>query len=154
MFKSEQYRARAAEYGDLAKQAAVPSETKDFHKLQQSFTTLAQNEEWLANNYERTVHAADNRNSGSTLAEEEEHVLRCLGAAVIMQWNAIPTKLQRELFDTASSMGSALNTAPLRQQIARFLHKHKDEPAHANTHRQVSSAHDHSRAEKRDIAEL
>ena len=129
MFKSEQYRARAAEYGDLAKQAAVPSETKDFHKLQQSFTTLAQNEEWLANNYERTVHAADNRNSGSTLAEEEEHVLRCLGAAVIMQWNTLPTRLQKELFDNASSTGELLQSDVLKGQIARFLHNHKDDAA-------------------------
>jgi len=61
-----------------------------------------------------------------TLAEEEEHVLRCLGAAVIMQWNALPRDLQKELFDSASSMGSLLLTEELRGQIARFLHKHKD----------------------------
>ena len=52
---------------------------------------------------------------------------RCLGAAVIMQWNTIPTKLQRELFDTAGSLGDVLKSAALRGQIARFLHDHKDE---------------------------
>ncbi|MGB8639253.1 MAG: hypothetical protein WCD30_14125, partial [Pseudolabrys sp.] len=57
----------------------------------------------------------------------EEHILRCLGAAVIMQWNTIPTKLQRELFDTAGSLGDVLKTSELRGQIARFLHDHKDE---------------------------
>jgi hypothetical protein len=67
-----------------------------------------------------------------TLAAEEEHVLRCLGASVIMQWNTIPTKLQRELFDTAGSMGELLATAELRGQIARFLHKHKDDDAGAS----------------------
>jgi hypothetical protein len=44
-----------------------------------------------------------------------------------MQWSTMPTKLQRELFDTASSMGELLQTAELRRQIARFLHEHKDE---------------------------
>jgi hypothetical protein len=54
------------------------------------------------------------------LAAEEEHVLRCLGAAVIMQWNTLPTSLQREIFDTAGSVGEVLETALLRGQIARF----------------------------------
>ena len=63
----------------------------------------------------------------ATVAKTEERILRCLGAAVIMQWNTIPTKLQRELFDTAGSMGDVLKSAALRAQIARFLHSHKDE---------------------------
>jgi hypothetical protein len=40
-----------------------------------------------------------------------------------MQWNTIPTKLQRELFDTAGSMGDVFKSVELRGQIARFLHK-------------------------------
>jgi hypothetical protein len=47
--------------------------------------------------------------------------------AVIMQWNTIPAQLQRELFDTAGSMGELLRTSELRGQIARFLHHHKDD---------------------------
>jgi hypothetical protein len=66
-----------------------------------------------------------------TIAEndEEDRILRCLGAAVITRWNTIPTKLRRELFDNASSMGELLQTDPLKGQIARFLHKHKDDAA-------------------------
>jgi hypothetical protein len=60
--------------------------------------------------------------------DEEDQILRCLGAAVITRWNTIPTKLQRELFDNASSMGDLLQTDLLKGQIARFLHKHKDDP--------------------------
>jgi len=48
-------------------------------------------------------------------------------AAIIMQWNALPTSLQREIFDTAGSVGKLWETAVLRVQIARFLHKHKNE---------------------------
>ena len=44
-----------------------------------------------------------------------------------MQWNTIPRKLQRELFDTAGSLGDVLQTAALRGQIARFLHDHKND---------------------------
>jgi hypothetical protein len=41
----------------------------------------------------------------TSLAKEEEHILRCLGAAVIMQWDDLPTAIQRELFEHAISMG-------------------------------------------------
>jgi hypothetical protein len=44
-----------------------------------------------------------------------------------MQWNALPTALQREIFDTAGSASELLETAALRAQIARFLHKHKND---------------------------
>jgi hypothetical protein len=60
------------------------------------------------------------------LATEEGHILRCLGAALIMEWNTLPTGLQRDLFDDASSKGELLDTATLRGQIARFLRKHTD----------------------------
>jgi hypothetical protein len=44
-----------------------------------------------------------------------------------MQWNNIPKKLQRELFDNAGSMDDLLSTKDLRGKVARFLHKHKDD---------------------------
>ena len=62
----------------------------------------------------------------TTLASEDQ-VLRCLGAALIMQWNTLPAKLQRELFDDAGDMGELLDTSALRGQIARFLHSHKND---------------------------
>lgn len=61
------------------------------------------------------------------LAADEEKILRCLGAAVIMRWSTLPTKLQRELFDKAASMDERVDAAPLRGQIARLLHRRKDE---------------------------
>jgi hypothetical protein len=96
--------------------------------LEQTFTTLADNEQWLAENHDKTVHTStdDIPADALALAAQEEHVLRCLGAALIMQWNTLPQKLQRELFDNASSMGELLDTVSLRGQIARFLHSHKD----------------------------
>jgi len=127
MFSSKRYRAKAAEYVDLGKQTAAPNEIREFRDRERSFTALAENEEWLENNFHNILHVPVNDgHDANALAAEEEHVLRCLGAAVIMQWNNIPKTLQRELFDTAGSMGDLLDTKALRAQIARFLHKHKD----------------------------
>lgn len=128
MFTPKQYRAKATEYAQLVQTTNIPEEAREFRKREQSYAALASNEEWLANNFEKTLHQSDqDREEGDALAETEEQILRCLGAAVIMQWNTIPQKLQRELFDNAGSMGQLLQTSTLRGQIARFLHKHKDD---------------------------
>ena len=128
MFKSQQHRAKAAEYGELIKHSSDQGESHKLQELQERHAELADNEQELADNYESAVNVAEpDRARGAALAAEEEHVLRCLGAAVIMQWNALPNTLQREIFDTAGSVGKLLETAALRGQIARFLHKHNHE---------------------------
>jgi len=133
MFTSQKYRAKADECGELVKTSIDPNQRRDLRKLKQSFIVLADNEEWLADNHQSAIHAPEQDPNGATLAEEEEHILRCLGAALIMQWNTLPTKLRRELFDNAGSMGELLETAALRGQIARFLHRHKNEEDTAAT---------------------
>ena len=66
------------------------------------------------------------RENRAALIQEEEHILHCLGVAVIMRWNSLPTEVQRELFASAASLSEPLHTAELKGQIARFLHSHKD----------------------------
>ena len=136
MFAAEQFRAKAAESAESAKNTDVPSEIRKFQASRENFRLLAQNEDWLADNFDKMIRSQDvpsqddlvgERLDRRSVAEVEEHILRCLGAAVIMQWNTIPTKLRRELFDTAGSLGAVPQTAALRGQIARFLHNHKDE---------------------------
>jgi len=154
MSTPDQYRAKAAEFTDLARVGNAPDEVREFQKLERSFTALADNEQWLADNYGKAVHAPahlsvseevegvnaparprvdEEAEEGHALERpriseeaEGEHILRCLGAALIIQWNTLPTKLQREHFDNAGAMGELLDTATLRGQIARFLHKRKD----------------------------
>jgi hypothetical protein len=63
----------------------------------------------------------------TALTEKEQHILRCLGAAVIMQWNDLTTDTQRELFEAAVSMSEPRTKFERKQQIARFLHTHKDD---------------------------
>ena len=62
----------------------------------------------------------------AALVEEEEHIPQCLGAAVLTRWNNLPTEVQRELFASAVWVSEPLYTAGLKEQIARFLHSHKD----------------------------
>ena len=96
--------------------------------MEDHIVSLADNEQGLADAYNDAVHIAEQDQSrGAALDAEEQHVLRCLGVAVIMEWNTLPTLLQREIFDAAGSVGKLLETAALRGQIARFLHKHKNE---------------------------
>ena len=154
MSTPDQYRAKAAEFTELARAGSAPDEVREFQQLERSFTTLADNEQWLADNHDKAVHAPAHLGVSEEVEEvntsarprvdeeaeevhalerpriseeaEGEHILRCLGAALIMQWNKLPTKLQRELFDNAGAMGELLDTATLRGQVARFLHKRKD----------------------------
>jgi hypothetical protein len=132
MFKSQQYRAKATEFGELVKTSTSLEESREFQKLERRFASLADNEQVLADDHKSAVHASNRDQSrGAVLAVEEEYVLRCLGAALIMQWNNLPTTLQRELFDTAGSVGKLPETGALRGQIARFLHKHKHDGAYS-----------------------
>jgi hypothetical protein len=133
MFTAQQYRAKAAEFtGFLTDIPRSPAEMSEFRDLAQTYTTLADNEEWMAIHIDQTIHRRKMDDNRTELVEEEEKILRCLGAAVLMRWNTVPTKLQRELFDCASIIGDLLQTTPLKGQIARFLHDHKDDQQNSN----------------------
>lgn len=124
MFTPDKFRAKAAEYAERVKCSTVPSETRDFQALEQRFTALANNEQWLADKYDKTLHGPNAEAPADfTIADDEDLMLRCLGAAVVMQWGSLPTKLKRELFDNATAVGELSETAARRGMIARFLHK-------------------------------
>jgi hypothetical protein len=122
MFTTEQYRAKAAEFrAFLTNTPRSPNETREFCDLEQIYTTLAENEEWMGVHIDRTVQRRKNYDNRTALVEEEDQILKCLGAAVLMRWNRLPTKLQRELFDCASTIGDLQQTTALKGRIARFL---------------------------------
>jgi hypothetical protein len=56
---SEQYRAKAAEYIELVKTANTAKDVCEFQKLEQSFTGLADNEQWVTDHYDQILHAAE-----------------------------------------------------------------------------------------------
>jgi hypothetical protein len=126
MFIAKQYRAKAAEYTELLKATSMPAETREFRKLEQSYLTLAENEEWMANNLEKidSPGADQNLYGDAIVAQQGKHTLGCDGGDVATQSTAIPTRIE-QLFEDAGSMGGLFQTATLRGQIARFLHKHK-----------------------------
>jgi hypothetical protein len=129
MFTAEQFRAKAAEFRAFLTKAPRRSanEASELRDLEQIYTTLAENEEWMAGHIDKTIERRKNWDSRTALAEEEQQILQRLGAAVLMRWNTVPTKLQRELFDCASTIGDLQQATPLRGQIARFLHNHKND---------------------------
>jgi hypothetical protein len=134
LFTSKQYLAKAVEYGDLAKASVGSAKINEFQELEARFSmlaVLADNDELLRE--ENAVCRTQQDDTHRTTLASEDQVLRCLGAALIMQWNTLPAKLQRELFEAAGDMGELLDTSALRGQIARFLHTHKNDEATAVT---------------------
>jgi hypothetical protein len=142
MFTVQQYRSKARVYEMLLKTACSPTETAEYRDLQQSYTSLADNLDWLAANAGRTVPGQPNVERRKRAAEraerlearhaEQENILRSLGAAVILTWNTIPTQLQRALFEAASSIQDE-RRAPLKGVLAQFLHDHKNDAQRAVT---------------------
>jgi hypothetical protein len=132
VFTPKQYREKAARYTELARHGNTPDEVREFQTHERSLTMLADNEQWLIDNNDKLANNLDemapvlssSETSKATLAAEEGRILQCLGAALIMEWNMLPTGLQRDLFDDAGSKGELLDTAAPRGKIARFLRKH------------------------------
>jgi hypothetical protein len=62
MFSAEKYRAKAAEFRALLTSMPLSSnETSEFRNLKHTYTTLAENEEWMAVNHGKTVQRGENR---------------------------------------------------------------------------------------------
>lgn len=56
----------------------------------------------------------------------DEPLLRRLGAAVVGEWNNLPTPLQRAVYERAVAVGAAPGgDAAMKRRMARFLHDHK-----------------------------
>lgn len=94
MFRPEKYHEKALEYDESVKTSNRAYQQNAFQRLEYTFAALAENEQWLAGNRQNTVEMADLAPCvRATLAEDEEFILLCLGAASIMQWNTVPAKL-------------------------------------------------------------
>ncbi len=59
MFTAKQYRAKATEYSKLARTAKGPNELREFQALERSFAELANNAQWVSENRDKLVHAAE-----------------------------------------------------------------------------------------------
>ena len=84
MFSPGQYRAKAAEFTGLLTHASrSPNETRELRNLEQTYTTLAENEEWMSNNIDKTIQRREDVENRTAPVEKEEQILKCLGAAVM-----------------------------------------------------------------------
>ena len=94
MITATQYRAKAAEYTELLKAARLPAETHEFRKREQSYLTLAENEEWMADNPAKmdSRGADENWYGEAILAQQGKHPIGCREADVATQSIAAPTR--------------------------------------------------------------
>jgi hypothetical protein len=101
MFAPKQYRAKADEYTDLAKATHNPAEVLEFEALRRSFTTLADNEQWLADNYGHTLRAghAEGTAVASTMDMRGQSAdVRSFGVpARLRNQTPLPTELNADL---------------------------------------------------------
>ena len=81
MFTAKQFRAKAAESAESLKHTNVPSEIRELQRSRQSFSALAENEDWLANNFDKIIDSqgipsqdddAEKPTARGTVAENEE----------------------------------------------------------------------------------
>ena len=124
MFTAKKFREKAAKSAESLKHTDVPSEIRKLERSKAKLLCVGgkrglagdqfRQDHPRASNTACTMTAPERLWRTWTDADVEERILRCLGAAVIMQWNTIPTKLQRELFDTAGSVGDVLKSSELR----------------------------------------
>jgi hypothetical protein len=123
MSTAQQYRVKAAEYAALADRAPSPSEARELRALERNSTSLAANQEWLAAN---AVYAGPASAEADRGPREDERILRCLGAAVVMRWHTLPKKIRRELLEHANSIEDQPSTE-LAAQTARFRADQEDD---------------------------
>src|SRR5258708_15939240 len=102
MFTAKQYRAKAAEYTELLKAASLPAEIREFRGLERSYLTLAENEEWMADNLEKINRpgADENWYGDAILAQQGKDTLGCHGPAVATHSPPIPTNIHHLSNDT------------------------------------------------------
>jgi hypothetical protein len=79
MCTAEQYRATATEYKERADRATAPDEKREFQELERSFSTLADNEQWLSNNRDKTVHAIERPSVFTASVPTAQYLLRTRG---------------------------------------------------------------------------
>jgi hypothetical protein len=97
MFSAEQYRTKAAEYRALLSNIPrSPPETSEFRNLEQTYTTLAENEEWMAINIDKTIQRRKYRDNRTDLDEEDEQVLRCMGDGLDHAADTVATEAPTE----------------------------------------------------------
>jgi hypothetical protein len=126
MFSSKRYRAKAAEYGERGRASDVTSEILEYRGLARRLAEWADNEESAENRSKQRPRRQGSSQPADQIAEEDR-ILLCLGAALVVDWDNLPEQVQSELSALAATMREQLQTTALRAQIARFLREREDD---------------------------
>ena len=59
MFTAEQFRTKVAESAETIKNTDVPSEIRKIERSMEGYSLLAQNEDWLADNFDKIIRSQD-----------------------------------------------------------------------------------------------
>ena len=74
MFTTKQYRAKSNAYGELSKGSTDPGQIRKYQDSSDSFNSLADNEDWLAGNVDKTLQASDDKQSSNgSFADGEDY---------------------------------------------------------------------------------
>ena len=74
MFTAKQFRQKAAESAESLKHTDVPSEIRKLERAKQSFSALAENEDWLATNFDKVIHSPNIPTADEGVEEAAAHV--------------------------------------------------------------------------------
>ena len=110
-----------------SRQRAFVGRTHQLRELMQRYLAPAKNMDSLTANRDKTTRPRTQHRDNHFVPADKEKFLRYLGAAVIMRWNTIPTKLQQELLEHASTLDELQQMPPWRAAITQFLHDRKDD---------------------------
>ena len=70
MFSSKQYRTKAAEYQERGRKTDAPNEIREFKNLERTFTEMADNEEWVEQNYSKLMHPRADQAAREVVAQK------------------------------------------------------------------------------------
>ena len=126
MFSSKRYRAKAAEYGEHGRASDVTSEILEYRGLARRLAEWADNEESAENRSKQRPRWQGGGQPADQVAEDDR-ILLCLGAALVVDWDNLPKQVQSELSALAVTMRERLQTTALRAQIASFLREREDD---------------------------
>lgn len=62
-----------------------------------------------------------------SIDDSELRILARLGAALLDEWRELPPDLQRTVARRAATLGAPGDHARVRENLARFLHEHRDQ---------------------------
>jgi hypothetical protein len=77
MFTPDQYRKKANDYGQLITTAVGRNEEREFRQLEKTFTVLADNEQWLADNHDKTVRCLELEHADSSVSTGPARTPNC-----------------------------------------------------------------------------